>query len=122
MCYSSASGFVKSKKQVWIFVMFFSIKKKFICEISRNILYQYVFVVLWFVIIISIGVSVAGLIVNFAGNLFALACFINRKRVPEIFHFLSLTKREYLNFILSKDIPLYVMQKFIKASYTLEEN
>lgn len=83
-------------------------KNKFICEISPNILYQYVFVVLWFVIVTSIAISIAGLIINVAGHLITLACFFkDGSPAKNVYKNLSLRECEYLTFIRRKNIPLY---------------
>ncbi|XP_066925725.1 innexin inx2-like [Clytia hemisphaerica] len=83
-------------------------KNKFICEISPNILYQYVFVVLWFVIVSSIAISIAGLIINLAGHVITMACFLkDGSPAKKVYKKLSLRECEYLTFIRRKNIPLY---------------
>ena len=83
-------------------------KNKFICEISPNILYQYVFVVLWFVIVSSIAISIAGLIINLTGHVITMACFLkDGSPAKKVYKHLSLRECEYLTFIRRKNIPLY---------------
>jgi len=83
-------------------------KNKFICEISPNVLYQYVFVVLWFVIVISIGISISGVVINLAGHMITVACFLREgSPAKKIYKVLSLRECEYLTFIRRKNIPLY---------------
>lgn len=83
-------------------------KNKFICEISPNILYQYVLVVLWFVIVTSIAISIAGLIINLTGHVITLACFLkDGSPAKKVYKHLSLRECEYLTFIRRKNIPLY---------------
>lgn len=94
-------------------------KNKFICEISPNILYQYVFVVLWFVIIISIIVSIIGFIVHVAGHVLALVCFLREGKSSawKVQKTLTLRECEYLTFIRRKNIPLYgdILRKLLQS-------
>jgi len=83
-------------------------KNKFICEISPNILYQYVFVVLWFVIVTSIAISIAGLLINLAGHVITVACFLREgSPAKKVYRLVSLRECEYLTFIRRKNIPVY---------------
>lgn len=83
-------------------------KNKFICEISPNILYQYVFVVLWFVVVTSIAISIAGVVINLAGHMVTVACFLREgSPAKKIYKMVSLRECEYLTFIRRKNIPLY---------------
>ena len=49
---------------------------KFVCEISPNILYQYVLILLWFLIVFSIIVSISGFLVNLIGHIVTVTCFL----------------------------------------------
>lgn len=99
-------------------------KNKFICEISPHILYQYVFVVLWFVIIASIVVSIIGIILNVGGHFIAMACFLRDGNPTKgINKILTLRECEYLTFIRRKNIPLYgeVLRKLLQSRADLKE-
>lgn len=100
-------------------------RNKFICEISPNILYQYVFVVLWFVIVISIIISIIGFIVNIAGHVIAMVCFLRQGGRPawKVQRVLTLRECEYLTFIRRKNIPLYgdVLRKLLQSRPRLKE-
>ncbi|XP_057315380.1 innexin inx3-like [Hydractinia symbiolongicarpus] len=81
---------------------------KMICEISSNILYQYVFLVLWFVLIISITASCLGILLNIGGHVLTIACFCkNSKTARYVYKYLTLRECEYLEFIRRKDLALY---------------
>ena len=85
----------------------FTNKNKFICELSPHILYQYVFLVLWFVFVFGIIISVSGF-------LRLTICYlwrISRKRCPcwhdEVLSQLTLRQTEYLDFIKRYSMTLH---------------
>ena len=84
---------------------------KFVCEISPNILYQYVLMVLWFMFIISIGVSILGLVANVTGHMSTLLCFSSAwaKRLPktQMVKVMTLREAEYLTYIRKKNLVVY---------------
>ena len=83
-------------------------KNKFICEISQNILYQYVLIVLWFLMVLSLIISVIGVILFCFGQLITRVCFIrgsdSSSRVGKV---LTMRECEYLTYIRRKNLPLY---------------
>ena len=83
-------------------------KNKFICEISPNILYQYVLIVLWFLMVLSLIISVTGVILFCFGQLITRACFIrgsdSSSRVGKV---LTMRECEYLTYIRRKNLLLY---------------
>lgn len=85
----------------------FANQNKFICEISTNILYQYVLIVLWFLFIISISISVFGLILNVLGQFYHLLCHARSTPKKTIYRYISLRETEYLIFIKKKNLILY---------------
>ena len=83
-------------------------KNKFICEISPNILYQYVLLVLWFVMVFAIMISIVGLLLNLLGHIITVICFMREGNpAREIYRILTLRECEYLDFIRRKSIPKY---------------
>ena len=86
----------------------FGNKNKLICEISSNILYQYVFLVLWFVLVFSITVSCLGLILNIFAHLINVTCFVkNDKSSKAVYKYLTFRECEYLEFIRRKNLYLF---------------
>ena len=85
----------------------FANQNKFICEISTNILYQYVLIVLWFLFIISISISAFGLILNVLGHFYHLLCHARNTPKKTIYRYISLRETEYLVFIKKKNLVLY---------------
>lgn len=83
-------------------------KHKFVCELSQNILYQYVLVVLWFAIVFGIVISSVGLvllIIHYAIGMFGIKFYGRTNR--KIFKSLSFREIEYLEFIQRKNVVLY---------------
>ena len=81
---------------------------KFVCEISPNILFQYVLIMLWFLIVLSITVSIIGFIINLVGHLVTVTCFLSDGNpAREIYQILTLRECEYLEMIRRRNIPLF---------------
>lgn len=81
---------------------------KILCEISSNILYQYVFLVLWFVLVFSITVSIAGIFLNIYAHIVSAAIFVkNDKSAKYVYRFLTFRECEYLEYIRRKNLRLY---------------
>ena len=85
---------------------------KFICEISPNVLYQYVLVVLWYLFVISIAITVFGVLLYIVSSLVVLygysTCF-NRVNsdLANICDNMTFREIEYLRFIRIKDLSVY---------------
>jgi len=83
-------------------------KHKFVCELSQNILYQYVLVVLWFSIVAGIAISAIGLIsllLNHSIVFFGARPYgvVSQK----LFNMLSFRELEYLEYIRHRSISTY---------------
>ena len=79
----------------------------FICEISTNILYQYILTVLWFMFIISISISILGFISNVSNHLFHLLCYANAFSSKSIHRYITLRETEYLIYIKKENMIMY---------------
>lgn len=106
-------------------------ENKFICEISPNVLYQYVLVVLWYLFIISIIVSIIGLLLYILFHIQNyIRCFqICRSPKNEfdiVARDLTLRELEYLRFMRKKNLNAYgdvirmLHQQRMKDSYNYE--
>lgn len=83
-------------------------RHKIMCEVSSNILYQYVFLVLWFVLVFSMTVSIAGIFINLFGHLLSVAWFVkNDKSAKYVYKFLTFRECEYLEFVRRKNLMLF---------------
>ena len=93
----------------------FANHNKFICEVSPHILYQYVLVVLWFLLIISIAIALVGFAVNLSSLAYLLfACKSSKKVskntrsiVKRVTSCLTVREIEYLRFIRTKNLAMY---------------
>ncbi|XP_065670465.1 uncharacterized protein LOC124818066 isoform X2 [Hydra vulgaris] len=101
---------------------------KFICEISPNVLYQYVMVVLWFMFILGVLVSCAGFFLNIFEyfyiyfNIFLnRSVFLKNQVDDKFFYNLTLRENEYLKNILNSDKTIYKeVLSFLKQSRVLQ--
>ena len=93
---------------------------KFVCEMSQNILYQYCFIVLWWLMIIGLIFAVLGLLWLLLKYVLK-AMSIRRYNSPAhwLYKHITIRQMEYLNFIRKKDIPLYneVIEELRKDEY-----
>ena len=81
-------------------------KVKVICELSTHVLYQYVFLLLWFVLIVSLIVSCIGVVLNIAGHIKNTK--FSRKNSPQkVYKLLTVRECEYLEFIRRRDLTTY---------------
>ena len=86
----------------------FTNTNKFVCEISPNILYQYVLIILWFLIVFSIIISCCGLLINLVGHLVTVTCFLRHDNPSkEIYQRLTFREVEYLEMIRRHNIPVF---------------
>jgi len=79
---------------------------RFLCEISTNILYQYVLIVLWFLFVTSICISILGLVSKVCEHLYHLARFGSSPK-RKIYRVITLREAEYLQFIKKKNMVVY---------------
>ena len=99
-------------------------KNKFICEISPNILYQYVLIVLWFLMVLSLIISVIGVLLFCFGQVITRVFFVrssdSSSRVEEI---LTLRECEYLTYIRRKNLLLYgeVVRYLLHTRHDLQD-
>ena len=83
-------------------------KHKFVCEISPNILYQYVLIVLWWLMMLNILISSAGFLANILQHCRLWTLFVFRgKEMLFVYRQLTLRECTYLEYIRSKEILLF---------------
>lgn len=81
---------------------------KFVCEISQNVLYQYVLIVLWFLFIFGMVISCIGFITQLVDHLITITCFLSQgSQAKRVYQSLTLRECEYLEFIRKKNMPVY---------------
>ena len=83
-------------------------KHKFVCEISQNVLYQYVLILLWFLYVFGMVVSCVGLIMQIVDHLITTACFLSQgSQAKKVYQSLTLRECEYLEYVRKKNMPVY---------------
>lgn len=83
-------------------------KFKFICEISQFVLYQYVFIVIWFAMVGGIVFSIIGLLTKLIDHLTVITCFLKGgTHARRMYSTLTLREYEYLEYMRRMNIPLY---------------
>jgi len=81
---------------------------KFVCEISQNVLYQYVLIVLWFLFILGMVISCIGFITQLVDHLITITCFLSQgSQAKRVYQSLTLRECEYLEFIRKKNMTVY---------------
>lgn len=100
----------------------FAKKYRFICEISPNIRYQYLLVIMWFLFIASITVSIFGLILTLLRHSYYFLCLARTTAKETIYRFISLRETEYLVFIKENNLILYgeILRKLKQTGQDLE--
>ena len=99
----------------------FARKYRFICEISPNIRYQYLLIIMWFLFIASITVSIFGLILTLLRHSYYLLCLVRTTAKETIYRFISLRETENV-FIKENNLSLYgeILRKLKQTRQDLE--
>jgi len=88
-------------------------RHKIICEISQNIRYQYIFIILWFFFLLGVIASIIGLLhglFTIAKSMFWVYYpkYFNKRSLSDRVHSqLTLREMEYLDKIRSVDLTIY---------------
>jgi len=84
-------------------------KHQFVCEISQNVLYQYVLLLLWFLFVFGMAVSVIGLLMELGDHLLTWYAFIMLQgyQTRKVYASLSFRECNYLEQIRKKDMNTY---------------
>jgi len=82
-------------------------KHKFVCELSQHVLYQYVFVILWFAMISGVVIASVGLLLQITDHLLTVACFLRHGHARKLYKTLTLRECEYLEYIRKTNLALY---------------
>lgn len=101
---------------------------RFVCEISQNVLYQYVLALLWFLFIIGMVVSVLGLLMligeHVAMQAITVTSYDDADHTKKVYAALSLRECQYLECIRKKDIIVFtnVIRKLKEDRLHLDGN
>lgn len=83
-------------------------KHRFVCEISPNVLHQYVLILLWFFYIFGMLVSCVGFVIQILGYRFTTSGFLTQgSEAKKVYQSLTLRECEYLEYVRTKSIPVY---------------
>lgn len=83
-------------------------KHLFVCEISQNVLYQYVLILLWFLFIFGMVISAIGFIMQVVDHVITITCFLSQgSQAKKVYQALTLRECEYLEFIRKKNMSVY---------------
>ena len=83
-------------------------RHRLVCEISQNVLYQYVLMLLWFLYIFGMLVSSVGLIMKIVDHLITTDCFLSQgSEAKKIYQSVTLREREYLEYVRKKNMTVY---------------
>jgi len=83
-------------------------KHQFVCEISQNILYQYVLLLLWFLMIIGLLISVLGFVIEVCDHLLTFYAFLAQgNQTRRVYQLLTIRECQYLEYIRKKDYTKY---------------
>ena len=81
---------------------------RFVCEISQNILYQYVLLVLWFLFIIGMTLGILGLVLKIIDHMITATCFFAMgDQARRVYRVLNLRECEYVEFVRRNNLPVY---------------
>jgi len=83
---------------------------RFVCEISQNVLYQYVFVLMWFFFVLGMVVSVLGFILHIASHFqltMAKSLIVSSDHTRKMYDLLSFRECQYLEYIRRKNLGVY---------------
>lgn len=111
---------VQISSPCFYFLLFCS--HKFICEISQNVMYQYIILVIWFFMVLGIGISIASFLHMLSQYAKAVFWMHNPTDCREsmsgkIHSLLTLREIEYLEVIKASNLALYgeVLRELTKA-------
>lgn len=83
-------------------------KHKFICEFSQHILYQYVFVMLWYVVLIGLIASCLGFVLHVGNHLYTLIAFrLGGSKAMGVLKVITMREYQYLEFCRKKNFIMY---------------
>lgn len=93
----------------------------YMCELSQHVLYQYILIVLWYVLVFGIIVSILGLLYHIFKQIsLQLFNIKNGEAVKEVYRNLSPREREYMEFIRRKNRPVFgeILHRLSDGNYS----
>lgn len=93
-------------------------KHVYICELSQHVLYQYILIVLWYMLIFGIVISILGLIKHIFSQVTSICCLtIEGEDAQRVYPQLSMRERQYLDYIRRRNLPVFgeMLQRLMTA-------
>lgn len=83
-------------------------KHTFVCEISQHVLYQYILIILWYVLIVGIGVSILGLLIHLITEFSSVFCIgFQGHDLTRLYSTLTTREKQLLDFVRKKNMPVF---------------
>ena len=83
-------------------------KHTFVCELSQHVLYQYILIILWYVMIAGIIISILGLIYYCFTELSSAFCNgFQGKNITQLYADLTTREKQLLDFVRKKNMPVF---------------
>lgn len=83
-------------------------KHTFVCEMSQHVLYQYILIILWYMLIFGIVISIGGLIMHCLGELSSAFCIgFQGADITRLYGQLTTRERQLLEFVRKKNMPVF---------------
>ncbi|XP_066914350.1 innexin-6-like [Clytia hemisphaerica] len=93
----------------------YSVRLTVVCEVSSYLYFQYTFVLLWFILVLSISISILGLLVHLTKHLkyIVFLCYAKKTNndlllTDKLYAGLTLRETEYLDAIKYVDFTMYI--------------
>ena len=83
-------------------------KHKFVCELSQHVLYQYILIILWYMLIFGIIISIVGLLLHLVSEFASAFCVgFQGRNIKTLYDGLTTRERQLLDFARKKNMPVY---------------
>lgn len=93
-------------------------KHVFVCELSQHVLYQYILIILWYMLVCGIAISIFGLIKHIFNQISAVFCVgLQGEDVERVYAHLTTREQQYMDFIRRKNMPVFgeVLHRLMEA-------
>lgn len=83
-------------------------KHKFICEFSQHILYQYVLIMIWYVVMIGFTTSILGFLLHIGNHIHTLCAFrLGGSKAMGVLKIITMREYQYLEYCRKKNFVMY---------------
>ncbi|XP_066914751.1 innexin inx3-like [Clytia hemisphaerica] len=83
-------------------------KHTFVCELSQHVLYQYILIILWYIIVAGIIISIIGFLMHIFSDFTAAFCIgFQGRDISTLYRALNTRERQLLDFVRKKNMPVF---------------